>query len=247
MTNIRSEDTIHKSNLNRLLIEIIDSPALSQQLAFKGGTCAAMLGYLDRFSVDLDFDLIGKNINTQVREEFYRIFDKLKLTITKKMDDALFFQLRYPSEPGKRNTIKVSATDILINSNEYKFQYFTEIDRVMNCQTIETMFANKLVTPIDRYTLHQTVAGRDIYDIHHFFVHGYSYLTKVIQERTNLDPKSFFSDLIEFIQKHITQKVVNEDLDMLLPDSTFQQIRNVLLPETLHMLSEEQKGLTRAR
>ena len=59
MIDIRPEDIIHKSYLNRLLMEIIDRPVLSHNLAFKGGTCAAMLGYLDRFSVDLDFDVLN--------------------------------------------------------------------------------------------------------------------------------------------------------------------------------------------
>jgi hypothetical protein len=48
MLNLRSEDIIHKSQLNRLLIEIIDRPVLSQNLAFKGGTCAAGMTVVNR-------------------------------------------------------------------------------------------------------------------------------------------------------------------------------------------------------
>ena len=59
MLDLRPEDILHKSNLHRLLMEVVDQPVLAQSLAFKGGTCAAMLGYLDRFSVDLDFDLVN--------------------------------------------------------------------------------------------------------------------------------------------------------------------------------------------
>ena len=59
MILLRPQDTIHKVQLTRLLTEILDNPTLSQNLYFKGGTCAAMLGYLDRFSVDLDFDLMA--------------------------------------------------------------------------------------------------------------------------------------------------------------------------------------------
>lgn len=58
MLDLRPEDIINKSYLHRLLAEIVDQPTLGQSLAFKGGTCAAMLGYLDRFSVDLDFDVV---------------------------------------------------------------------------------------------------------------------------------------------------------------------------------------------
>lgn len=47
---------------------------------FKGGTCASMLGWLDRFSVDLDFDYAGdkKNI-AATREALERIREVLSL------------------------------------------------------------------------------------------------------------------------------------------------------------------------
>ena len=87
------------------------------------------------------------------------------------------------------------------------------------------MFANKLVAITDRYTQHKTVAGRDIYDIHHFFVQGYGYQAAVIQERTGLPPKEYFGEVIDFIKEHVNQTTVNEDLSSLLPNHQFQRIR----------------------
>ena len=43
----------------------------------------------------------------------------------------------------------------------------------MRCQTIETMFANKLVSVLDRFEKHHSIAGRDLYDIHQFFLQGF--------------------------------------------------------------------------
>jgi predicted nucleotidyltransferase component of viral defense system len=240
MLNLRPEDIIHKSNLNRVLIEIIDQLALSQNLAFKGGTCASMLGYLDRFSVDLDFDVLKNADENILRREFHHVFDYLGLTVVEEFDKVLMFRLRYPSEPGKRNNLKVSASSQLVKANKYKVQYLVEIDRMVNCQTIETMFANKLVALTDRHDLHGTIAGRDIYDIHHFFVHGYSYNPQVIRERTGLEPQDYFGKLSEFIKKNVTQTTINEDLNTLLPYKKYQQIRKVLIPETLALLESEQ-------
>jgi predicted nucleotidyltransferase component of viral defense system len=240
MINLRPEDTIHKSYLNRLLIEIVDRPALSQSLAFKGGTCAAMLGYLDRFSVDLDFDVLESADEGGLREEFHRVFDHLDLKVTLEFDKALFFQLRYPSAPGKRSTLKVSANSDQVKSNLFKAQYLPEIDRYMTCQTIETMFANKLVAVTDRFKVRKSVAGRDIYDIHHFFVSGYSYHAPVIEERTGLTVRDYLKELSSFVKTHVTQIIINEDLNPLLPDKKFQQIRKVLIPETLALLEREQ-------
>jgi predicted nucleotidyltransferase component of viral defense system len=220
-------------------MEIVDQPLMAQTLAFKGGTCAAMLGYLDRFSVDLDFDVLKDADEAELRKAFRIIFDKLGFGVTMEFDKVLFFQLRYPGKPGKRSTLKVSASSTRVRANQYKVQYFAEIDRLINSQTVETMFANKLVAVTDRYTQHQTVAGRDIYDIHHFFVQGYSYNAAVIRERTGLEPGDYFGELVEFIKKHITQTTINEDLNSLLPHKQFGQVRKILLPETLSMLERE--------
>ena len=239
MLDLRPEDILHKSYLHRLLMEIVDQPLLAQSLAFKGGTCAAMLGYLDRFSVDLDFDVLKGTQKDLLRPAFHHLFDRLSYTVTLEYDQALFFQLRYPSSPGRRNTLKISAADPQITANQYQVQYFPEIDRLINCQTIETMFANKLVAVTDRYAQHRTIAGRDIYDIHHFFVQGYKYLPAVIRERTGIEPKAYFEKLIEFIKTHATQIIINEDLNLLLPYKQFQQIRKILIPETLSLLAAE--------
>lgn len=236
MMDLRTEDALHKSYLNRLLIEICDQPHLSQVIAFKGGTCAAMLGYLDRISVDLDFDLILKSDETIIRKELHGIFDQLSLKVIKEFDNVLMFLVQYPSVQGKRNSIKVSVNSLLVKANKYQVQYFPEIDRLINSQTIETMFANKLVAVTDRYYLHQTVAGRDIYDIHHFFVKGYSYLGAVITERTGEKPKIYFEKLSDFIKQNVTQTIINEDLNTLLTDQQFQSIRKILIPETLNFL-----------
>jgi hypothetical protein len=140
--------------------------------------------------------------------------------------------------------MKIRSSNLVVNANQYKVQYFTEVEGLMNSQTIETMFANKLVAVTDRHELHQTIAGRDIYDIHNFFIHGYSYRAPVIQERTGLEPKEYFGKLIDFIKEHINQTIINEDLNTLLPNHRFQQIRKILLPETLSMLAREQKKET---
>jgi predicted nucleotidyltransferase component of viral defense system len=243
MLDLRPEDIIHKSTLHRLLMEVVDQPLMAQSLAFRGGSCAAMLGYLDRFSVDLDFDVLEGANEAALRKVFHQVFEQLGFSVTLEFDKVLFFQLRYPSSPGKRNTLRVGASNIRIASNQYKVQYFPEIDRLINSQTIETMFANKLVAVMDRYAQHRTIAGRDIYDIHHFFVQGYAYDGAVIRERTGTEPKEYFGNLIDFIKEHVTQTIIKEDLNSLMPNRQFQQVRKILIPETLSILAQEKRRL----
>jgi predicted nucleotidyltransferase component of viral defense system len=243
MLDLRPEDIIHKSTLHRLLMEIVDQPLMAQTLAFKGGSCTAMLGYLDRFSVDLDFDVLEGADEAELRKIFHQVFEQLGFSLTLEFDSALFFQLRYPSGPGKRDTLRVGASNIRVASNQYKVQYFPEIDRLINSQTIETMFANKLAAVMDRYAQDQTIAGRDIYDIHHFFVQGYAYDGAVIRERTRMEPKEYFGNLTDFIREQVTQGIINEDLNSLMPNRQFQQVRKILIPETLSILAQEKRRL----
>lgn len=237
MTDLKPEDIIHKSYMNRILMEIADNGILLQCLAFKGGTCASMLSYLDRFSVDLDFDLIKNEKEAIIRKELKDIFRHLGLTVKKEFDNVLMFQILHPSQPNKRNSIKVSINTNPPKSNIYKVQNLPEINRLMSCQTIETMFANKLVAVTDRYEKHNTIAGRDIYDIHYFFINGHNCSDKVIKERTGLDRNEYFAKLSKFISEKISQTTINEDLNSLLPDKKFQSVRKVLIPETLNFLS----------
>ena len=91
----------------------------------------------------------------------------------------------------------------------------------------------------DRYNLHKTIAGKDIYDIHCFLVHGYAYHGPVIQERTGLTPHDYLGRLIDFINELVTQTIINEDLNTLLPNKQFQRVGKILIPKTLSLLAKE--------
>jgi len=104
------------------------------------------------------------------------------------------------------------------------------------------MFANKLVAALDRFEKNGSIAGRDIYDIHYFFISGYTYNKDVIFERRNItDIKIYFKELIDFIDRNITEKIITQDLNMLLPYKKFIMIRKVLKSETIMLLSDEMK------
>ena len=238
----KKEDVLHKAQLLRLLIEILDN-SIAKNIYFKGGSAAAMLGFLDRFSVDLDFDLRPKADKKVIDKNLIKIFRKLDLKISQKSNKSLFYLLKYSAKPGSRNTIKLSLIDTALKSNLYSSYYLTEIDRFAFCQTSDTMFANKLVAVTDRYKKHKMIAGRDIYDIHHFFLSGFYYNKEVIKERTGKRPTDYFKDLIKFIDTKITDKIINEDLSFLLAYEKFKLIKKVLKRETLMFLKDEVKRL----
>jgi predicted nucleotidyltransferase component of viral defense system len=247
MIMVRPQDTLHKAHLLRLLTEIVDDSTLSHSLRFKGGTCAAMIGILDRFSVDLDFDLVPQIEKHLLRKLFHDIFSRMNLSIKDESKLELEFFVKYNSKPQERNTIKIDALNIHFNSSRYAPIYLSEINRTVVCQTIDTIVANKLVAPLDRFEKNKTIAGRDIYDIHHFLLHGLPYNKPLIRERTHLDCKAFFQKLIAFIEKYITETVINEDLNALLPPAEFQRLRKILKTETLLFLAQEMQRLSHGK
>ena len=238
----KKEDVFHKIQLYRLLTAIIDSD-LSKSIYFKGGTAASMLGFLDRFSVDLDFDMEKDISINKFNSELQKIFKELDFEVDKKSKKSLYYVLKYQSKLGLRNSIKLSFISLKFKSNVYKPFYLSEIDRYAVCQTVETMFGNKLVALIDRYKKIKTIAGRDLYDIHHFFIKGYDYDEAIIKERTGKKTVAYFKELAEFITKKITDKIVTEDLSFLLSPDNFKKIRLVLKKETLMLLQDEIKRL----
>jgi len=236
MITNRQEDIVHKVHLLRVLSEIIDNPILSQSLYFKGGTCASMMNILDRFSVDLDFDINPKSDEKILRSEFHKIFKKLDYILGQESKNALEFFLKYKSDPNKRNTLKIDALNFQVKSNLYTPVYLPEIGKTVNCQTKETIFANKLVAVKDRFNKHGSIACRDLYDIHHFFMIGLTYRSEIIIERTSLSPQKYFEYLIDFINTKITQQLIDQDLNTLLPVESFNKIRKILKSETILFL-----------
>jgi predicted nucleotidyltransferase component of viral defense system len=240
----RPKDAIHKAWLYRVITGIYDDAVLAKVLYFKGGTCAAMLGYLDRFSIDLDFDFVGNHaVLPEMRTRLEIVFHNLGLVVHDQSKVALQYFLKYEALEDERNTIKIDVSMPPPKTNTYESKRFHEIDRIITCQTVETMMANKLVALIDRYEHNEAIAGRDLYDIHHFFMKGYRYNKGVIYERTKKDTMQFFADLVAFIEKNITGKIISQDINTLLPYEQFSRIRKVLKKETIMFLRDEQKRL----
>lgn len=243
MTLTNKEKIRHKNQLYRLLSEILDDEYLSHNLYFKGGTCANMLGFLDRFSVDLDFDTSSDIDENKARKRLHDIFKNLGLKIDDQSQNALQFFLKYKAPQGERNNIKLEAVGERFKANDYDSFYIPSIERTAICQTIETMFANKLVAPVDRYenSDKKNIAGRDIYDIHHFFEKEFDYKKQVIEERRKGRAKEYFKELIDFIESKVTQKEIDQDLNVLLENKKFQKVRKHLKKETLRYLKSEIK------
>ncbi len=101
------------------------------------------------------------------------------------------------------------------------------------------MFAHKLLALIGRSEKYGSIAGRDLYDVHYFFMHGYRYSVDVIREGSGMDIKDFFLKLYAFVDEQVTDTILSEDLNYLLPMAQFRVIRKVLKREVLTLIRDE--------
>jgi predicted nucleotidyltransferase component of viral defense system len=233
------KDAIHKAWLIRVLREFADDSELASLLRFKGGTCAAMLNLIDRFSVDLDFDLIDADAVDSAKERMEKIFEKLGLKIADQSKIVPQYFLKYQGEPGGRNTLRIDVTFPVPSHNKYEPRHFPEIDRVIYCQTPDTMFSNKLVAITERYKKYGSLAGRDIFDVHAFFLKAIPLNAEVVKERTGLAVSVYLKKLGKFIDEKFTQQVIDQDLNHLMPHEAFKKLRPVIKAEVLMFLKDE--------
>ena len=148
--------------------------------------------------------------------------------------------MKYPSKDlQKRNTIKIDILFPPPKANKYEMVRLSELDRVVKCQTCETMVANKLVALIERYERTGKIAGRDVFDVHQFLLNGYPYSKEVILELRKTSVHNFFRQLINFVDKHVNNTLIDQDLNYLLPDQEFHSIRKILKSEVLRLLKDE--------
>lgn len=237
----RLQDARHKNQMYRLLAAILSDNMLANRLFFKGGTCASLRGILDRFSVDLDFDLPDKNEKTAVRVQLGTCFKKLGLIIKDQSQKHLQFFLKYEAPQWQRNTLKLEITDIVSPKNTYEPVNLAELNLYCRAQTIETMVANKMYAAIARFKKNNTIAGRDFYDLHHFLLQGLPVNRDVVEERTGLKYAQYLRKLIEFIQKQVTEELLYQDLNSLIPAIKLKPAIKTLKQELLVLLSDEIK------
>ncbi len=229
----RRNEMPHKLAMYSLLQKLLADVEIVSSIYFKGGSCAAMLGYLDRFSVDLDFDLLDKEKKSNLRQKIHQVIDSLGYEVKDEAKEQLQFFLKYRDAANERNTLKLEIGDLVSEANEYKKVYLVEIDKYCKAQTIETMFANKLVALKARYEEGKGIAGRDVYDVGHFFKQGYGINNKVVEDLRGVSMTKYIEELVEFVENEVGEKVLYQDLNPLLSKEKLNQAVPRLKEEVL--------------
>lgn len=174
---------LHRQKMYEILQEIFNSN-LWKYLAFKWWTACYFFHNLDRFSTDLDFDLVKdyKNID----EDIIKILEKYwKVQIWK-------FNIKLSYWENDVN-IKIDINKNIWKNNSYELLNFYWTDILTQEQW--TIFANKLVALTERNT------NRDIYDVYFFFKNNFNINEDIIIERTNKTKNELLWNIIKKLEK----------------------------------------------
>ena len=188
--------TKHKNILLKILKDIFTDHALGPILGLKGGTAAYLFYDLNRFSVDLDFDLLEPTKEDFVFEEVKKILEKYGALkeATKKRGAAFFSYLSYDEkEPGAQN-IKVEINLIDFGS-KYDVKAYLGIS--MKAMVKEDMVAHKMVALYER----EGKTNRDIFDVWYFLQNDWPINKEIIKKRTGMPFEDFLQKCIGLVQK----------------------------------------------
>lgn len=212
----------HRKILFEIIKDIYNSP-IAAWLGFKGGTMLYFFYGLDRFSVDLDFDLLNADRTPEVFAEVKKILKKYG-TIEDAMDKnfTLLFELRY--EAGQQSVkVEINKRVTKADSYETKNFYGTEV-KVLS---IADSFAHKLIAAMNR----KAVANRDFYDIWFLFKKGFVPNESVIQEISGKNSREYCADLAIFIENNFSKSNPLAGLGELVDEKQKSWIKKFLKRE----------------
>ncbi len=218
--------SLHKTILVQILKEIFSDTTLSPFLGFKGGTAVYLFYGLDRFSVDLDFDLLDPSRENSVFEGLKKIlpsYGSLREAIQKRY--GLFFMLSY--EEQSRN-IKVEVNRRPFGS---KFEIKTYLGIPMQVMVREDMAAHKLVALAER----MGKTNRDIYDVWYFLKNRWPINWQIVEQRTKKTKETFLKECISSLEK-LSPRNILSGIGELLDEKRKAWVKKHLKEETLFLL-----------
>jgi len=220
----------HKNIFVKILKGIFSDPTIGPLLGFKGGTAAMLFYGLDRFSVDLDFDLLDATKEDYVFSRVKTILERYGTVKEAKIKRFnLLFILSYNKKEENAQNIKVEINRRSFGS-KYNVQSYLGIS--MKVMIREDMAAHKLVAMLERIGK----TNRDIFDVYFFFEHDWPINKQIIENRTGMPYKKFLEKCIEALSKMDNNNIL-AGMGELLTEKQKDWVKTKLKAETLFLLN----------
>ena len=219
----------HKNIFIKILKDIYTDSTISTILGFKGGTAAALFYNLDRFSVDLDFDLLDVEKEDYVFERVKAILENYgKLKQVQKKRFNFFYILSYDEKDINAQNIKVE-----INRREFGSKYDVKSFLGISMQVMikEDMAAHKLCAMYERIGK----TNRDIFDVQFILAHDWPVNKKIVEIRTGMTYKDFINKAIDVMEKFNDRNILS-GMGELLTEKQKTWARAKLKSDTIFLL-----------
>ncbi|MCX6794449.1 MAG: nucleotidyl transferase AbiEii/AbiGii toxin family protein [Candidatus Falkowbacteria bacterium] len=219
----------HKNILIRILKDIFTDPNVGPFLGFKGGTAAFLFYDLNRFSVDLDFDLLEATKEDRIFnrvKEILESYGTLKEAKIKRFN--LFYLLSYEEKVAGAQNVKVE-----INRRDFgsKYEVKSYIGIPMKVMVKEDMAAHKLCAMSERIGK----TNRDIFDVYFFLKDNWPVNKQIVENRTGLTYKEFLRKNIELLEK-TTDRNILSGMGELLDEKQKSWVKLKLRTETIFLM-----------
>ena len=219
----------HKNTLIKILKDIYTNPTLGPSLGFKGGTAAFFFYGLDRFSVDLDFDLLEEAQENFIFEQIQKILKNYGIIKdARKKRYTIFFLLSYADETLHGMNIKIEINKRCFGS-KYKIRSYLGVS--MKVMVKEDMLANKLVALYERVGK----TNRDIYDVYFFLKNNWPVNQTIIEKRTGLSYQKFLQKNLDILEK-VSNRHILSGIGELLDQKQKAWVKNNLQKEAVFLL-----------
>lgn len=202
------DSSVHKTILFQILKDIYSDTSIAPFLGLKGGTAALMFYSLDRFSVDLDFDLLDEIKEDKVFEKVIEIVKKYgTLKESYKQRFNLFCLLSYED---KAHNIKVE-----INRRQFgsKYEMKTYLGVSMMVMVPEDMFAHKLMAMYERIGK----TSRDVYDVWFFLSNHFPINKEIVEKRSKMPFDKLLQKCIQKLEKMSNRNILDGIGELITP------------------------------
>lgn len=218
----------HSSYVNKIIDYLFNS-WIWDKLAFKWWTLAYLCYNLDRYSTDIDLDLLDHKFEEEIKDTITKILWRIwEIKNTTWWRDLHRWIFRY-DEHSMNIKIELNKRDLTWNTYENKIINWTNIC----CMDKETMTTNKLLALWTRRY------NRDLYDTCFFRKQWFEYKEEIIENRIWMWLKDFIMFVIKDIPKQFDTKSILADwMWDVLTDNQKKWVKEFLINETINELEK---------
>lgn len=216
----------HRTVLFQVLKDIFSDTTVAPFLGFKGGTAAVMFYGLDRFSVDLDFDLLDEGKQEVVFERLIKIVERHGMVRDARIKRFSLFCLLSYEDKGRNVKVEVNRRQF---GSKYELKTYLGVS--MPVMVAEDMFAHKLMA------MHERIGktSRDIYDVWFFLKNRFPINKDIIEKRAGVPYNALLDKCIDQLEK-LHDKHILDGVGEFLNDRQKASAREKLRSETIALL-----------